>query len=100
MAGARAALLPLLLHLGNLALAARGESGRPGCAPTSDSAQQIVGPGQTTSPAQPGLRVSPAGLGALSLSSPSVDEQGGGRTARRVAELGPGPSSAVPAKGS
>lgn len=49
MAGARAALLLLLLllHLWNLALAARGESGRPGCAPTSRSAQQTVGPGRT-----------------------------------------------------
>ena len=78
MAGARAALLPLLLHLGSLALAARGESERPGCAPTYGSAQQTVGPGQTTSPSPPGLRV--AGRPWCSL---SVLPVGGRRAARQ-----------------
>lgn len=42
MAGVEAVLLPLLLQLGSLVLAACGESGRPGCAPTSGSARQSV----------------------------------------------------------
>lgn len=42
MAWARAVLLPLLLQLGSLVLAAWGESGLPGCAPTSGLARQSV----------------------------------------------------------
>lgn len=71
MAGARAALLlPLLLQLGSLALAARGESRCPGCAPTSVSTQQTVGQGQTTSPAPPGLLVPGQPGCSLSLRAP------------------------------
>lgn len=79
MAGARAALPSLLLQLASLALAARGESGRPACAPTSVSAPQSVGRGQTASPAPPGLPVPGRPRSSLSPYSPSVGEQSRGR---------------------
>lgn len=88
MAGARTALLPLLLHLGSLALAARGESERPGCAPTSGSTQQTVGPGQTTFPSPPGLRVAGRPWCTLSVFPVGGRAGWGQRGQTGVAELG------------